>query len=494
MTAPADAAAAIAAAFDGKVDKGALVLDAADFEAPGRDDTTAVAAALAAARAAKGATVLLRRLYRITSTLDCAGLQDVTLKGTTRARTRGSGLVWAGPDDGTMIQCDNANGFVISGVAFLAASPTWRGTHVNFENYAVFPQAFHILIEWCFFAGCGKAKLHTNIRPGAGHNYTIRHNNFYAADVSIRSGFPVVGGVAGPTRQTVQSVLVERNWFEIHHDTGHISDPGRGWKITCNAFQSLPSTSKAGGGGAIRLLSDSPSLMNVTFEDNWCGDADPKSTRGAIIEVARGPFRIINNVLGTGGPGSAAIKAVDIINAGARIDDNRIPSEIGGEDAGGTFIDWGDFAHCPTPKSGAVYVTGNLVYVNVVQFTGRPPAALATDAGGNFAMPRKPTQYLPIKAGVVAIDPNAAPTVQVYLNADVTAITIAPGRTPGQTITITVTQDSTAARTVPWPSSFRWAGGYAPECSGTYRSTTVVMQWSHTGTWTEVSRSVNVPL
>lgn len=454
------------------------------------DDAAILQALIRDAHARGGGVVSIDRPYRIGTTLDCVGVRNVSLVGTTRARPGTTGLIWVGPDDGSTIQCDNANGFVISGVTFSAMSPTWHGTHVNFENYAVLPQAFHVLIEWCFFTGCGKAQFHTNIRPGAGHNYTIRHNNFYAADVSIRCGFPVVGGVSSPAAQTVQSVLVERNWFEIFHNTAHISDPGRGWKITCNAFQSLMSTSAAGGGGAVRLLSDSPSLMNVTFEDNWCGDADPRSCTGSIIEVARGPFRIVNNVLGTGGPGSAAVRAIGPIVAGARIDDNRIPSEVGGEDAGGTFVDWGDFAHSPTPKSGAVYVTGNLVFVNVVPFAGRPPAALSTDVGGNFAQPGR-TAYPSIVAGKVAVDPCAA--AMIYLTSDA-ALSVAPGRCVGQTIMITLTQDGTGTRAVTWPAGFRWSAGVAPACTGAYRSTTVVMQWSHRGTWVEVSRAVNIPL
>jgi len=448
------------------------------------DDTTAVNAAIAAANAAKGGTVYFAGTYKITSSLTCSGVMDVELRGTTRARTSGSGIVWAGADSGSTIKADNANGFSVIGLSFTATSATFAGRHIDFVNTTTMPQAFHILIEWCFFSG--GAQLHTDIHTGGGHNYTIRLNDFYKSNIAIQGYQQSIT----PT-QSVNSCLVERNWFESLRGTCHIADPGSGWKITCNAVECIT----GGIGGFVRLLNATPGLSNATIEDNWCGDVTTTVTSGAQIEVAAGPFTIRNNLLGAGAAGSASIRAVGIINAGCHIEDNRYAGS-----SVGIFIDWGAFAHialgAPEAKSGSVYVLGNLVPNAVTLYAGTIPPRLVQDGGGVLTYAPTPVLINAAPAGTLAIDATLSRGGSYTTPAaSITTMTVSNPTGNGQVLTIMLQQGSAGTLTTVWPANFRFAGGVAPGWTGAYCVTSVTMFYdAQVSRWREVSRAVNMPV
>jgi hypothetical protein len=371
-------------------------------------------------------------------------------------------------------------GFAVVGLAFTATSATFAGIHIDFRNTTTMPQAFHILIESNFFSGGNQ--LHTDIHTGGGHNYTIRLNEFYKSNIAIR-GYEQ----ALTPAQSVQSCLVERNWFESFRGTCHIADPGAGWKITCNAVEYVTGSI----GGFVRLLNATPGLSGVTIEDNWCGDVSNTATSGAQIEIAAGPFTIRNNLLAAGGTGSASIRAVGIINAGCHIEDNRYVGNTSG-----TFIDWGTFAHialgAPNTYTGAIIVLGNSV---PVLNSGTIPPRLVTDTGGGLDFPKPQITSATIASGVLALNPNVTPVgVSCTLGSNITTMTMAASTRGAQTFTIILVQGGAGTATVAWAmSTAKFAGGAGPAVAGAYAMTTVTFLWSVLSLmWIEIGRSVAV--
>lgn len=85
---------------------------------------------------------------------------------------------------------------------------------------------------------------------------------------------------------------------------------------------------------------------------------------------------------------------------------------------------------------------------------------------GGGATDRSTVTALSSSSGVVNIDCSLGDYFTLALTENVTSITFSnlPGAGKGASLMLRITQDSTA-RTVAWPSSFRWAGGVAGSVS-----------------------------
>jgi hypothetical protein len=283
-------------------------------------------------------------------------------------------------------------------------------------------------------------------------------------------------------QQGMNTVLIERNWFEANRTTAHIVNPHTTWKITNNAVEPLT----GGSAGFIKLVGGAK-LNAVTIDSNWCGDV---TAAGAQIEVAGGPFRIVGNLLQTS-TGGAAIKAVGVIDRGCSIEDNSIISS--------TFIDWGAFTHAPlsgSPSMGGYRVLGNEIVGATVASAGTAPAKLFSDLAGclSFIRPGMLTIDAAAVGGVVAIDASIhREAVFIYLNANVTAMTITNPTYVGQKLTILLRQSTAGTSTFVWPASFHFPGGAGPACSGAFNQTTLTVMWdSASARWVEISRAVNI--
>lgn len=74
---------------------------------------------------------------------------------------------------------------------------------------------------------------------------------------------------------------------------------------------------------------------------------------------------------------------------------------------------------------------------------------------------KSPVNALSISSGVVNIDCSLGDYFTLALSANVTSITFSnlPASGKAQTIMVKTTQNASAAKTVAFPSSFKWAGG-----------------------------------
>jgi hypothetical protein len=544
-------------AADGKyVSHGDLVFNVKDYGAKGNnsnDDTTSIQNAITAAVSAGGGLVWFPAgTYKVTSTLDLSTRTNIELAGTTRARSGGSTISWAGTDSGTTILLTNANGIRIIGLGFAAPSGTYTGVHVDGRGTTGTPQAFHITVQWCFFTD--SSMLGTSIATGTGHDWQIAYNDFYRSKVAIKGS-----DLSASPQQAVQSVLVERNWFETLRGQAHITDPGAGWVINANAVEPLNS----GAHGFIRLLAATPNLSQVTISNNWCGDSGAGVAGSSQIEVAGGPFLITGNLL-LNNPTESSIKAVGAITSGS-ITDNRIDGS-----SSGYFMDWGSFTHtkvwlhnnsvpslildtgtAPTTQrwglgSDSLFRLGStrlpnntslrfrnvadslehLVYaatddslrIDAIADKGitlRLPGTGASSTLGAVSLqywngsayvnalqvnntglilnaPRWALVRSTLAAnGAVTVDASAG-DAQITLQANATSTTIT-NPVDVRKLTITFRQDATGGHTYVWPANCLFAGGTAPSDTTANKQTSVTFRWDgFVSKWYEESRAVAV--
>lgn len=94
--------------------------------------------------------------------------------------------------------------------------------------------------------------------------------------------------------------------------------------------------------------------------------------------------------------------------------------------------------------------------------------------------------------GAVAFDARTFNTYFLTLNANLTSSTLTNGSI-GQEVEIHLIQDATGGRTYVFPTSFKFAGGTAPNNTTASTRTIVRMRFSNGTNWYETSRSVAVP-
>ena len=72
-----------------------------------------------------------------------------------------------------------------------------------------------------------------------------------------------------------------------------------------------------------------------------------------------------------------------------------------------------------------------------------------------------------VTAGTLAVDTNAARVHTAILATSVTVLSITAGNRPNtlQSALLVLTQDGTGGRSVTFPNSFRWQGGFSPSLS-----------------------------
>lgn len=79
---------------------------------------------------------------------------------------------------------------------------------------------------------------------------------------------------------------------------------------------------------------------------------------------------------------------------------------------------------------------------------------------------------------------------ETTLQANITSSSIS-NAIAGQTITITLVQDTTGGRTYVWPANCKFAGGTAPSDTTASKRTSVTFFYNGTN-WNEISRAVAV--
>ena len=145
---------------------------------------------------------------------------------------------------------------------------------------------------------------------------------------------------------------------------------------------------------------------------------------------------------------------------------------------------------------GGYRVLGNDVAGNTILFAGTKPPSLITDIVGafDFTPPAMKLIDAATVSGSVSVDTSVhRRAVFIYLSANVTSFAISNPTHSGQILTVLLRQDSNGARTFVWPSSFHFAGGSGPTCSGAFNMTTLTVMWdSNSSRWVETARAVNI--